>query len=282
MWTRDQIANLCWILGKAREFQKNLCSALLTIPKTLMVWITTKYRKLFKRLEYQTTFPASWDICIQVKKQQLEPDMEKWTGSKLGKEYVKAIYRYPAYLTYMQSTSCKMPGWMKHKLESRFQGEMPITSDTQMTLSSVQLSRSVMSNCLRPHESQPARPPFPSPTPRVHSNSCPSSCWWHLSISSSVIPCSSCPQIPPSIRVLSNESTLCVRWQSIGVSALASFPPKIAQSWSPLGWTGWTSLQSKGLSRVFSNTTVQKHQFFGAQFSSQSNTHIHTWPLEKP
>ena len=88
--------------------------------------------------------------------------------------------------------------------------------------------------------------------------------------------------IPPSIRVFSNESALCTSGQSTGVSALASVLPMYTQDWSPLGWTGWTSLQSKGLSRVFSNTTVQKHQFFGAQLSSQSNSHIHTWPLEKP
>ena len=99
------------------------------------------------------------------------------------------------------------------------------------------------------------------------------------------------PPIPPSIRVFSNKSTLCMRWpceelefqlQSIGVSASASVLPMNTQDWSPLGWTGWISWQSKGLSRVFSNTTVQKHQFFGAQPSSQSNSHIHTWPREKP
>ena len=90
------------------------------------------------------------------------------------------------------------------------------------------------------------------------------------------------PPIPPSIRVFSNESTLCMSGQSTRVSALASFPPKKSQGLSPSEWTGWISLQSKGLSRVFSNTTVQKHQFFGTQLSSQSNFHIHTWPLEKP
>ena len=90
------------------------------------------------------------------------------------------------------------------------------------------------------------------------------------------------PPIPPSIRYFSNESILCMRCQSSGVSALASVLPVNTQDWSPLGWTDWISLQSKGLSRVFSNTTVQKHQFFGAQLSSQSNSHIHTWPLEKP
>ena len=105
-------------------------------------------------------------------------------------------------------------------------------------------------------------------------------------LSSHLIPCHPLlllPPIPPSIRVFSNESKLFA-WggQSMGVSALASFLPKKSHDWSPLEWTGWISLQSKGLSRVFSNTTVQKHQFFGAQLSLQSNSHIHTWPLEKP
>ena len=90
------------------------------------------------------------------------------------------------------------------------------------------------------------------------------------------------PPTPPSIRVFSNESTLLMRWPKYWVSALASFLPKYTQGWSPLEWTGWISLQFKGLSGVFSNTTVQKHQFFGAQLSSQSKSHIHTWPLEKP
>ena len=90
------------------------------------------------------------------------------------------------------------------------------------------------------------------------------------------------PPILPSIRVFSNESTLCMRWPSIGVSASALVPPMNTQDWSPLEWTGWISLQSKGLSRVFSNTTVQKHQFLGAQLSSLSNSHIHTWLLGKP
>ena len=90
------------------------------------------------------------------------------------------------------------------------------------------------------------------------------------------------PSIFPSIRVFFIELTLCMRWASIGVSASASILPKNTQDWSALEWTGWISLQSKGLSRVFSNTTVQKHQFFNAQLSSQSNSHIPTWPVEKP
>ena len=100
--------------------------------------------KFFKRWEYQTTWPASWEICMQFKKQQLELDMEQWTGYKLGKEHVKAVYCHPAYLTYMQSTSCEMPGWMKHKLESRFQGEISISSDMQMT---APLCQKVKRNC---------------------------------------------------------------------------------------------------------------------------------------
>ena len=90
------------------------------------------------------------------------------------------------------------------------------------------------------------------------------------------------PPIPPSIRIFSNESALRIRWPKIGVSASASVLPMNTQGWSPLGWAGWISMQSKGLSRVFSNTTVQKHQFFGTQPSSQSNSHIRTWPQEKP
>ena len=150
------------------------------------------------------------------------------------------------------------------------------------TISSVQFNRSVMSNSLRPHEIQHARPPCPSPTPGVHSNSCLSSRWCHPAISSSVVLFSSCPQSLPASESFPMSQLFAWASQSIGVSALALFLPKNTQDWSPLEWTGWISLQSKGLSRVFSNTTVQTHQFFGAQLSSQSNSHIHTWPLEKP
>ena len=147
--------------------------------------------------------------------------------------------------------------------------------------SSVQFSRSVMSDSLQPHESQHARPPCPSPTPRVHSNSCPSSRWCHPAISSSVIPFSSCRQSLPASGSFPMSQLFTSGGQRIGVSASASVLPMNTQDWSPLGWTSWISLQSKGLSRVFSNTTVQKHQFVCAQLSSQCNTHIHTWPLEK-
>ena len=127
--TRAQIANICWIIEKAREFQENIYFCF--IDNT--VWIRTNCGKFFKRWEYQTTWPAFWEICMQVKKQQLELDMEEQTGSKLGKEYVKAVYCHPAYLTHMQSTSCEMPGWIKHNLDSRLPGEISITSAMQMT-----------------------------------------------------------------------------------------------------------------------------------------------------
>ena len=141
--------------------------------------------------------------------------------------------------------------------------------------SSVQFSRSVVSHSLQPHELQHSRPPCPSPTPAVHSDSCPLSRWCHPAISSFVIPFSSCPQsLPGSGSFLMGQ---LLEWgcQSIGVSALASVLPLNTQDWSPLGWTGWI-LQSKGLSRVFFNTTVQKHQFFGTQLSSSPTlTSIH-------
>ena len=133
-----------------------------------------------------------------------------------------------------------------------------------------------MSDSLQPHELQHARPPCPSPTPRVYPNSCPSSQWCHPAISSSVVPFSSCPQSG------SFPMSQLFTWggQNIRVSASASVLPMNTQGWSPLGWTGWISLQSKGLSRVSSNTTVQKHQFFSAQLSSLFNSYIDTWPLE--
>ena len=130
---------------------------------------------------------------------------------------------------------------------------------------SVQFSRSVISDSLRPHEVQHARPSCPSPTPGVYLNSCPLSQWCHPTISSSVIPFSSCPQSFPASGSLQMSQLFTSGGQSIGVSALASVLPMNTQDWSPLGWTGWISLQSKELSRVFSNTTVQKHRFFGAQ-----------------
>ena len=172
---------------------------------------------------------------MRVKKQQLEPDMEQRTGLILGKEHNNGVYCHPAHLTYMPS--------------------------------SVQFSRSVVSDSLWPHESQHTGPPCPSPTPGVHPNSCPLSRWWHPTSSSSVIPFSSCPQSFPASGSFQMSQLFSSGGQSIGVSASISFLPKNTQDWSPLGWTGWISLQSKGLSRVFSNTTVQKQQHFSAQLS---------------
>ena len=148
--------------------------------------------------------------------------------------------------------------------------------------SSVQFSCSFVSDSLRLHEPQHARPPWPSPTPGVHSNPCPLSQWCHPTISSSVILFSSCPQSFWASGSFQMSQLLTSGGQSTGVSTSTSVLPMNTQDWSPLGWTGWISLQSKGLSRVFSNTTVQKHQFFGTQLSFVSNSHIHTWPLEKP
>ena len=153
---------------------------------------------------------------------------------------------------------------------------------SRISRSSVQFSRSVVSDSLRPHELQHARTPCSSPFLGVHSDLRPSSPWCHPAISSSVVPFSSCPQYPPASESFPMSQIFAWGGQSTGVSASASFLPKKSQGWSPSVWTGWISLQSKGLSRVFSNTTVQKHQFFSAQPSSQSNSHIHTWPLEKP
>jgi len=148
--------------------------------------------------------------------------------------------------------------------------------------SSVQFSRSVVSDSLRPHGLQHTRHPCPSLTPGVYSNSCPSSWCCHPTISSSVVPFSSHLQSFPASGSFQMSQFFASGGQSIGVSALVSVLPMNIQDWFPLGWTGWISLQFKGLSRVFANTTVQKHQFFGAQLSLYSNSHIHTWLLEKP
>ena len=138
-----------------------------------------------------------------------------------------------------------------------------------ITFSSVQFSHSVVSDSLRPHEPQHARPPCPSPTPRVHSDSRPLSRWCLLTISSSVIPFSSCLQSFPVSGSFQMNQLFASGGLSIGVSAWTSILPMNTQDWSPLGWTGWISLQSKRLSKVFSNTTVQRHQFFTAQLSTK-------------
>ena len=147
--------------------------------------------------------------------------------------------------------------------------------------SSVQFSCSVMSDSLQPHELQHARPPCPSPTLGAYSNSGPLSRRCHPATSSSVVPFSSCPQSFPASGSFQMSQLFTWSGQSTGVSASASVLSMNTQDWSPLGWTGWISLESKWLLRVVSNTTVQKHQFFSTQLSSQSNSHIHTGPLGK-
>ena len=158
------------------------------------------------------------------------------------------------------------------------------SSKFRVQFSSVQFSsvaQSYLTPC-DPMNRSTVRSPCPSPTPGVHPNSCASSQWCHPAVSSSVVPFSSCPQSMLASRSFPMSQLFAWGGQSIGASASASVLPMNTQDWSPLGWIGWISLQSKGLSRVFSNTTVQKHQFFSTQLSSQSNSHIQTWPLEKP
>ena len=150
------------------------------------------------------------------------------------------------------------------------------------TVQSVQFSCSVMFDSLWPHGLQHTRLPCLSPTPGVYSNSCPLSGWCHPTISCPVVPFPSWLQSSTESESFPMSHLFASCSQIIGVSASASVLPMNIQDWFPLGWTGWISLQSKGLSRVFSNTTVQKHQFFGAQLSLQSNSHTHAWLLEKP
>ena len=145
--------------------------------------------------------------------------------------------------------------------------EVKFELSPEKCFSSVQFSCSVVCDSLWPHELQHIRPPCPSPTPRVHPNPCPLSWWFHPTISSSVVPFSSCPQSFPASGSFAMSQLFVSGGQSIGVSASISVIPMNTQDCSPLGWTSWISLQSKGLSRVFSNTTVQKHQFFGTQLS---------------
>ena len=158
-----------------------------------------------------------------------------------------------------------------------------MTVSRSISVSSVQFSCSVVSDSLQPYEPQHSRPPCPSPTHGVHPNSWPFSQRCHPTISSSVVPFSSCPQsLPASGSLQMSQLFTSSRGQRIGVSVSTSVLPMNTQDWSPLGWTGWISLHSKELSGVLSNTTVQNHQFFSTQPSLYSNSHIHTWPLEKP
>ena len=166
--------------------------------------------------------------------------------------------------------------WKTKKMGSYSTDQAALSHLLKLISYSVQFSRSVLSNSLRPHESQHTRPPCPPPTPGVHSESRPSSQWCHPAISFSVVPFFSCPQSLPASESFPMSQLFARGGQSTGVSASASFPPKKSQGWCPSEWTGWISLQSKGLSRVFSNTAIQKHQFFGPQLlHSPTLTTIH-------
>ena len=153
---------------------------------------------------------------------------------------------------------------------------------TGKTLAGSLFSHTVVSDSLQPEGLHHPRPPCPSPTPALCSNSHPSSRWCHPTISSSAVSFSSCLQSFPASGSFSMSQLFASGAKSIGVSSLASVLPMNIQNWPPLEWTGWIAMLSKGLSRAFSNTTVQKHQFFSAQLFLWSNSHIHTWPLEKP
>ena len=190
-----------------------------------------------------------------------------------------------AMATHSSTLAWKIP-WTEEPGRLQSMGSLRVRHDWMTSLSSfallVQFSSAAQS-CLtlRLHGLQHSRTPCPSPSPRACSNSCPTSWWYHQTILSSVIPFSSCIQSFPVSRSFQMSQLFASGGQNIGASALASVLPMYIQLWSPLGWTVLISLQSKGLSKVFSDTTVPKHQFFGAQLSSQSNSHIHTWLLEK-
>ena len=172
--------------------------------------------------------------------------------------------------------------WKVMSLLFNMLSRLVITFFPRSSVQFSQFSRSVMSDSLWHHGLQHASLPCSSTSPRVCSDSCPVSRWCHPTISFSIIPFSSCFQFFPVSRTFPMSQLFAWGGQSTGVSASTSVLPLNTQDWSPLGWTGWISLQSKGLSRVFSDTTVQKHQFFSAQLSLWSNSQIHTWLLEKP
>ena len=175
--------------------------------------------------------------------------------------------------------SLLFPGdsWCQRSLNVLIDNLHIFFGELSIQILSVQFSRSVESDSLRPHGLQHARPPCPSPIPEVYPNSCPLSWWYHPTISFSVIPFSSCPQSFPASGSFQMSQFFSSGGQSIRVSASTSVLPMNTQDWSPLGWTGWIFLKSKGLAKVFSNTTVQKHQFCTAQLSLWFNFHIYTW-----
>ena len=194
-------------------------------------------------------------------------ELQSMGSQRVGHDWTTNTLTLLCYMTYLNGDIRIYPFYSSHLF---------------LYASSVQFSHSVMSDSLRSHGLQCARPPCPSPIPRVNSNSCPLSRWCHPTISSSVVPFSSCLQSLPVSGSFPMSQLFASGSQSTGASASASVLQMNIQDWFPLGWTGWISLQSKGLSRAFTNTTVQNHQFLGAQLSLWSNSHIHTWLLEKP
>ena len=219
------------------------------MPKPLTLCITTSSRKLLRRWKYQALL-ASWEICMQVRKQHA-------------------------------SFKEKVLPWKKCQwIQTLLSDIVNLHSSVGSLLPSVQFSRSVTSNLWWPHGLQHSRLPCPSPTLRFTQTHVPR-VGDAIQPSHPVVTFSSCPQSFPASGFFPMSQFFTLGGQSTGVSAWASVIPRNIQDWFPLGWTGWISLQSKGLSRVF-NTTVQKHQLFGAQLSLWSNSHIHTWLLEKP
>ena len=218
---------MCWITGKARQFHKNIYFCFIDYAKPLTVWITTNCGKIFKRWEYQTTWPASWEMYAgQEATDRTGNGATDWfwigkgvcQGGVLSPWFSSVQFNHSVMSDSFDPMNCSMPSLVHHQL--------PEFTQTHV------------------HQVGDAIQPF-------HPLSFP------LLL----------PPIPPSIRVFSNESTLHMRWPKYWSWASTSVLPMNTQDWFPLGWTGWISLQSKGLSRVLSNTIVQMHQFFSAQLS---------------
>ena len=244
-----------------------------SLEKSLMLGGTEGRRKRgWQRMRWLDGITDSMDVSVS-ELQELVTNTEAWHAAIHGVAKGRIRVSDWTELNWTENKVSLLP-LFRHLFLMEWWDRMPF--------SSVQFRHSVMSDSLLPHGLQHTRPPCPSPTPRVYSNSCPLSQWCHPTISSSVDPFSSHPQSFPASGSFQMSQLFTSGGQSTGVSASTSVLPMNIQDWFILGWTGWISLNSKGLSRVFSNTSVQRHQFFSAQFSLESNCHIHTWLLEKP
>ena len=235
-------------------------------------------------LHHIQSFPACWWFCTQTGSHTRAND-SLVCGPPLNIHIsLKAQINTDYHLFACLSVSL-LPTWPHctgaPRKQMMFWFDVSLVVSTIPDVWSVQFSQSVISNSLQPHGLQQIRPPCPSPTPAVDTNSSLLSWWYHPTTSSAIIPFS-CLQSFPASRSFPKSQLFTSGGQSIGVSASALLLPMNIQGWFPLGLTGLISLQSKGLSRVFPNTTVQRHQFFGTQLSLCSNSHIHTWLLEKP